>query len=524
MFGAKRKVARKIKVQDDEDEQPTQSNNDTITQDTTPEEPPLLQASFKSRKPSALRKSTNITDDDSADTQPKDSTEDDEDSGGAPLRIRPSLGGRGASSKLKKRGSSSRLSFGPSTATTGDDDDGDSIMLGGTSLPYTPKKANPLAVAATENSAFKKGITKNNRLPLRSMETDEDRPRYSKEYLSELQNSTPNTPANLAADDDDVEMSLDPSELEGATVVDTTMATAGLAFLQPQTTVLTDAEILEKKERRSRLAAQAKAGGDDFISLSDDERGTGDSYLAVLSRKPAESTISAKKEKRLVADDNLDDDDSFFVEDGGLSLGRKAERAARRKKRADMQAMIASAEGVEDEETSDDSEAERRAAYEKAQTRAGMDGLAEEREQQRRRLGADGRTVQVPPKITPLPDLSVLVEDFKAKMGRKQLELQRMRAHINELRTEREGIEKREPEVQKLLNDAGERYKALMGGPTSSTTAEGGKAGQQEGTGDSVAAAKSLLEQAKPADTPGRGLESLGATPVRLAAGDQMEM
>ncbi|KAK6815729.1 nineteen complex-related protein 2-domain-containing protein [Apiospora arundinis] len=506
MFGAKRKVARKIKVQDDEDEQTPQSNNDTITQDTTPEEPPLLQASFKSRKPSALRKTTNITDDDSADTQPKDSTEDDENSGGAPLRIRPSLGGRGASSKLKKRGSSSRLSFGPSTATTGDDDDGDSIMLGGTSLPYTPKKANPLAVAATENSAFKKGITKNNRLPLRSMETDEDRPRYSKEYLSELQNSTPNTPANLAADDDDVEMSPRPL---GAR----------------RRHVLTDAEILEKKERRSRLAAQAKAGGDDFISLSDDERGTGDSYLAVLSRKPAESTISAKKEKRLVADDNLDDDDSFFVEDGGLSLGRKAERAARRKKRADMQAMIASAEGVEDEETSDDSEAERRAAYEKAQTRAGMDGLAEEREQQRRRLGADGRTVQVPPKITPLPDLSVLVEDFKAKMGRKQLELQRMRAHINELRTEREGIEKREPEVQKLLNDAGERYKALMGGPTSSTTTtEGGEAAQQENTGDSVAAAKSLLEQAKPADTPGRGLESLGATPVRLAAGDQMEM
>ncbi|KAK8112258.1 uncharacterized protein PG998_008715 [Apiospora kogelbergensis] len=510
MFGSKRKVARKITVQDDDDEQTTQSTNDTIAQDITPEEPPPLQASFKSRKPakqSALRKSTNIADDESTDNQPKDSTEDDEDGGGASLRIRPSLGGRGGSSKLKKRGSSSRLSFGPSAATTGDDDDGDSIMLGGTSLPYTPKKANPLAVAATENSAYKKGITKNSRLPLRSMETDEDRPRYSKEYLSELQNSTPNTPANLTAEDDDVEMSLDPSELEGATVVDTTMTTADAAFIPQPTAVLTDAEILEKKARRSRLAAQAQAGGDDFISLDDDERGAGDSYLA--------------KEKRLVADDNLDDDDSFFVEDGGLSLGRKAERAARRKRRADMQTLIASAEGAEGDDTSDDSEAERRAAYESAQTRAGMDGLAEEREQQRRRLGADGRALQVPPKITPLPDLSVLVEDFKAKMGRKQLELQRMRAHISELRTEREGIERREPEVQKLLNDAGERYKALMGGPTG-TAAEGSEGAQQENTGDSVAAAKSLLEQARPADTPGRGLESLGATPVRTA--DQMEM
>lgn len=486
MFGAKRK-ARKIKVQDD----------DEPTADT--------------QQPTAT-------------TAPV--TENDDD--GAPPRIRPSLGGRAGSSKLKKRGSSSRLSFGPSAAVSTGDDDEDSILLGNEPLPYTPKKVNPLTVAATENSAFKKGITKNSRLPLRSMETDEDRPRYSKEYLSELQSSTPNTPANLSSlkgtgtdgDDDDVEMSLDPSELEGATLVDTAMTTAGDFPTQPQTAVLTDAEILEKKARRLRLAAQAKAGGDDFISFSDDERGTGDSYLAVLSRKPAESTISTKKEKRLVADDNLDDDDSFFVEDGGLSLGKKAERAARRKKRSDMAAMIASAEGVEDEDTSDDSEAERRAAYEVAQTRAGMDGLADEREQQRRRLGVDRAAIQVPSKITPLPDLSVLVEEFKAQMGRKELELKRMRAHINELRTEREGIEKREPEVQKLLNDAGERYKSLVGGgpPTTSNPGEVGVA--QPENRDSVATAKSLLDQVRPADTPGRGLESLGATPVRT---DQME-
>ncbi|KAK8113494.1 nineteen complex-related protein 2 domain-containing protein [Apiospora sp. TS-2023a] len=471
MFGAKRKVARKIKVQDDDE--PT------------------------------------------ADTQqPTETTTTENDDDGAPPRIRPSLGGRAASSKLKKRGSSSRLSFGPSAAVTTGHDDEDSVLLGIEPIPYTPKKVNPLTVAATENSAYKKGITKNSRLPLRSMETDEDRPRYSKEYLSELQSSTPNTPANLSnfkgtgtddGDEDDVEMSLDPSELEGATVVDTTMATAGDFPTQPQTAVLTDAEILEKKARRLRLAAQAKAGGDDFISLSDDERGTGDSYLAVLSRKPAESTISTKKEKRLVADDNLDDDDSFFVEDGGLSLGKKAERAARRKKRSDMAAMIASAEGVEDEDTSDDSEAERRAAYEVAQTRAGMDGLADEREQQRRRLGFDRAAIQVPPKITPLPDLSVLVEEPIS----------------TPLRTEREGIENREPEVQKLLNDAGERYKSLVGGgpSTSNNGAEGGE--PQQDNGDSVAAAKSLLDQVRPADTPGRGLESLGATPVRA---DQMEM
>ncbi|KAH8681987.1 nineteen complex-related protein 2-domain-containing protein [Xylariales sp. PMI_506] len=521
-FGAKRK-ARKITVQDDDDHN---DSTPTATSDSLAfDQGPALQATFKSRpfKQSALRKSINIADDASTDNQPKDSTEDDED-GGAPLLARPSLGARAGSSKIKKRAApSSRLSFGPSAAATGDDDD--AMVLGEEPLPvFTPKKSG-LTAAATENSAKKKGITKNARLPLRSMETDEDRPRYSKEYLSELQSSTPNTPANIATlhleDDADVEMSLDPSELEGATVVETNLVSS--AIPESQTAILTEAEVREKKERRARLAKQG--GEDDFISLSDDNdgRGAGDSYISVLAKRhPASSTsISQKKEKRLVADDNLDEDDSFFVEDGGLSLGAKAERAARRKKKADIASMIATAEGDDGDDTSDDSEAERRAAYEAAQTRAGMDGLAEEREQQRRRLAGKhgGGVIPVPPKITPLPDLSVLVEEFRARMGRKEVELQRMRARIDELRKEREGIERREPEVQQLLNDAGERYRALMeGGAGDGETAATGGAG-------GVDAAKSLLERARGTDTPGRGLESLGgSTPVTAPQQREVEM
>ncbi|KAI0126975.1 nineteen complex-related protein 2-domain-containing protein [Xylariales sp. AK1849] len=505
---AKRK-ARKITVQEDDD-QTTQLPTTSISQDFSQE--PALQAAFKSRpfKQSSLRQSINIADD--GDDRPKDAPEDEED-GGAPLRVRPSLGGRAGSSKVKKRASSSRLSFGLSAVASGGDDD--AMVIGEDSPVFTPKKSSS-AAAALENSAMKRGITKNNRLPLRSMDTEEERPRYSKEYLSELQQSTPNTPANhdtlLITDDDDAQMSLDPSELEGATVVSIPAAEA-------RTTVLTESEIREKKERRARLAQQA--GAEDFISLSDDERGTGDSYLTLLSkRQPA--TISQKKEKRLVTDENLDEDDSFFVEDGGLSLGAKAEREARRKKRADMASMIAHAEGADEAETSDDSEAERRAAYEAAQTRAGMDGLAEEREQQRRRLGQNGAAVQIPPRITPLPDLSVLVEEFKAKMGRKELELQMTRARMEELKREREGIERREPEVQGLLNQTGERYRELMEGAPTADAAVG--YGNGSANGDSVAAAKSLLEQTRnPGDTPGRGLESLGTTPLR-APPMEMEM
>ncbi|CAJ2500743.1 Uu.00g035960.m01.CDS01 [Anthostomella pinea] len=522
-FGGKRK-ARKITVQDDEDESPPVAS---LNPPAEPQEP-ALQASFKtSRKPfkqSSLRKSINVSDeapaaeDPSTATHPKDEPEDTED-GGAPLRIRPSIG-RTVSTKSKKRQSASRLSFGPSE-TTGDDD---AMVLG--EEVFTPKKAT-LGASATENSAYKKGISKNlplNRLPMRSIDSDDNRPRYSKEYLSELQSSTPNTPQNISrlqpASDD--EMSLDPSELEGAMVVDTMTAAPS------NTAVLTEAQVREKKERRARLAKHGGRDTDDFISLSDDERDAGDSYLSVLSRKTHHTAVISNGSKpkkssdtRLIAEDeDLGEGYDDFVEDGGLSLGKKAEREARRRQRAEMASLITTAEGGASDHESDDSEAERLAAYEAAQTRAGMDGLAEEREQQRRRLGggAEG-VVQVPPRITSLPDLSVLVQEFKAQMRRKEEELGRMRARIEELRVEREGVLQREPEVQRLLNEAGERYKALMMPGTSTPGVPGDGDVGGGNAEDNVASAKSLLDQVRGSggDTPRgeRGLESLGTTPVR---------
>ncbi|KAI2469557.1 nineteen complex-related protein 2-domain-containing protein [Annulohypoxylon bovei var. microspora] len=532
-FGAKRR-ARKITVQDDDDTIPTDSLN-------PPEEPqaPALQPTFKTNrrpfKQSALRKSINIdkVDDGTSITRKaKDDAEDDED-GGAPLRVRPQLG-RSGSTKIKKRASSSRLSFGGAGEEVSADED--SMILG--EEVSTPKRSTTLAHAAVENSAFRKGI-KNlplNRLPMRSTDTDEDRPRYSKEYLSELQMSTPNTPQDLSKlqPTSDDEMSLDPSELEGALIVETT---ASQLAPPKNTSILTEAEIQEKKSRRARLAKEgAHRDTDDFISLSDDDndssRGPGDSYLTLLSRRSDRTT--KKDATRLVAEDeDLGEGFDEFVEDGGLSLGKKAERESRRRRRAEMASLITAAEGGDDGDESDDSEAERRAAYEAAQTRAGMDGLAEEREQQRRRLGAAaayGQTIAIP-KITPLPDLSVLVAEFKASVRRKEEEMMRLKARIGELKAEREGIEEREPEVQRLLNEAGERYRVLMAGGAEARTTNGGGGSNGDGNGvvgasaeDNVAAARSLLDQARGGmDSPGqRGLESLGTTPVRQRS--QMEM
>ncbi|KAI1454822.1 nineteen complex-related protein 2-domain-containing protein [Annulohypoxylon moriforme] len=529
-FGSKRK-ARKITVQDDDDDIiPTDSLN-------PPEEPqePALQPSFKTNrrpfKQSSLRKSINIDkieNDTSTPKMVKDETEDEED-GGAPLRIRPT--GKSGSTKIKKRASGSRLSFGGPVEEASADED--SMVLG--DEVSTPKRPTTLAHTAVENSAYKKGI-KNlplNRLPMRSTDTDEDRPRYSKEYLSELQMSTPNTPQDLSKlqPTSDDEMNLDPSELEGALIVETSTTQSA----PPKTTtILTEAEIQEKKSRRARLAKEGqRRDTDDFISLSDDEnadgRGPGDSYLTVLSQR---QDRKSKDHTRLIAEDeDLGEGFDEFVEDGGLSLGKRAEREARRKRRAEMASLITAAEGGTDEE-SDDSEAERRAAYEAAQTRAGMDGLAEEREQQRRRLGAAamyGQSIAIP-KITPLPDLSELIEEFKVKVKRKEEEMERLKARIEEIRTEREGIEKREPEVQRLLNEAGERYRVLMAGGTIETTngdGDGGNSGNGvigASTEDNVTAAISLLEQTRGGiNSPGqRGLESLGTTPVRQPS--QMEM
>ncbi|KAJ1330866.1 U2-type post-mRNA release spliceosomal complex [Microdochium nivale] len=565
-FASKRK-ARKITVQDDDEDDASSgglaSPLPAPTSESEPE-PPLLQATFKSRKPfkqSSLRRSINVNEPNASALAGSTTDDGDEDEGtSSPVVRRPILGRSASTKSTKRQSSSSRLSFGPSTAGVGEDgdnDDGDSILLGEQpSATFTPKKPAPgLIQTASENSAIKRGMARNsllpglNRLAMRSADSGDDnddgRPRYSKEYLSELQNSTPNTPQNIktfhhmALEDD--EMSLDPSELEGAMIVDTEPASSRAspqpgASKQTTTAVLTEAEIREKKERRARLAKQGGSAGDDFISLSDDDdssgrrRTVGESYLTVLSRQTHHSSSSSKKkESRLRADDeDLGEGFDEFVDDGGLSLGRKAERAARRKQRADMASMIETAEGTAagadglDAEDSDDSEAERRAAYEKAQTRAGMDGLKRADTTQ-----GNNATQLPPPKITPLPDLSVLAADFKAKMARKEAELQRMRARIDELRAERDGVLAREPEVQRLLNEAGERYRALIVAPATGTdgaaaaAATTGGAGENDhegGGGGGIAAARSLLDRVRGGDTPihnARGLDSLGTTPTR---------
>jgi hypothetical protein len=132
------------------------------------------------RKPfrqSGLRKSFNPADSESLGDAP--AANDDEDDG--PVVVRPAIS-RSGSLKGKKKPKSSRLSFGGDDSTAGDDEPTE---------VFTPKKL-PLG-RALENSAIKRGLgTKG--LPMRSIGDEDDRPKYSKEYLEELQSSTPHTP------------------------------------------------------------------------------------------------------------------------------------------------------------------------------------------------------------------------------------------------------------------------------------------------------------------------------------------
>lgn len=306
-------------------------------------------------------------------------------------------------------------------------------------------------------------------------EEEDDRPRYSKEYLAELQSTTPNTPqdvSTLVINDPD-EMELDASELEGAMIVDSPSAPPA----KTETTILTDAEIREKKERRARLAQEQG-----FLSMEDDDDG---------------NRLRPKKEEtRLKADDEeLGEGFDDYVEDGGLSLGKRAERERKKQERQKMAELINNAEG-HDSDSSADSEAERRIAYEAAQTRAGMDGLKKPRKDPHSELA------QIPPKITPLPVLSECIARLQATMKAMQEDVQNKTRRVQQLQGERQDILKREGEVQALLDETGKKYQEAMG-----------KGKIENGT--SADAVPRNIELAGE-----RGLESLGTTPRRMGGED----
>ncbi len=342
-----------------------------------------------------------------------------------------------------------------------DDDDAPAVV-------FTPKKSN-LSRQAVEKNALRKSLApslSSEHLPFRQTE---ERPSYSKNYLDELKTSTPSTPKDLK--------SLSDVEDGQSKALDLAAKFGSDPELQQDSAIPTDAEIREKKERRARLAKE-----EEYINLSDDDESN---EISLLPQKQ-------KPETRLVRDDeDIAEGFDEFVDDGRVALGKKAEREQKRRQEAQMRELINEAEGSSDEDT-DDSEAERKAAYEAAQTRAGMDGLRKEDPYAR------PRRPKTPPKITPLPTLTACLERLQASLASMQYTKMQKIKRMEELQREKADIAVREEEIQRLLKEAGENYEKLR---AEAGLAEGEHRNGQRMIGDGTS-------------TPGRGLESLGNTPI----------
>jgi hypothetical protein len=233
-------------------------------------------------------------------------------------------------------------------------------------------------------------------------------------------------------------------------------------------------------------------------------QGTDGDYIALDGSDGSEDDRlpNKKKDSRLMAEDeDLGEGYDEFVEDGGLSLGRAAERKARLRRKKEMADLIASAEGADSDdngvgENSDDS-LDRRAEYEAAQRRKGMGVEA---------LNAGDEELgglDMIPKMRPLPDLKECLQRMKDLVQGLEDDVRQKRARIASLQREREEVVRREEEVQDILNQAGAKYQAVLGSRPGAATVS-----PLPGAGMSIPPG---LVPSVPVE---RGLESFGTTPT----------
>lgn len=315
--------------------------------------------------------------------------------------------------------------------------------------------------------AVERSAAQRNQLPLGDAEKlserfgrDQDRPSYSSDYLKELRDSTPSTP-KLTDDEKDK-------------TVDVAAKFGELMTVSGQSAIPSAAEIREKKARRARLAMEHTANSteEDFMSL--DAGVVSDDDWDAIAR--GERVAEKEKDTRLVRDDE-DFAEGFeeYVEDGKISLGKKAEREQKRKQREAMRELIDDAEGPSDEE---DSDVEEKAAYEATQTKAAIG----------QKLDID--RPRTPPKMTSLPRLASSFDRLRTSLAAMESAKTQMISRMEDLRKEKADIAIREVEIQGMIKEAGDNYERLKK-----------EAGVAATNGDASAGA---LEKS-------RGLESIGA-------------
>ncbi|KXS98883.1 hypothetical protein AC578_10870 [Pseudocercospora eumusae] len=370
---------------------------------------------------------------------------DDEEDGSA---AQPDSAVKRPNSKSRKP-SSLRQSFGYSAVD--DDEDSEAVV--------TPKRKDLSRIAVHKNAAKRSSLLATP-LPRREAEDEDERPSYSAASLQQLRDNTPSTPQDFSsATNRDVEdvskstQSLDLSSKFGSSLARYQQFSASSAI--PSAT-----EIAEKKARRARLAKEQQA--EEYISLDPDDPDLDEEDLdpnvmrdehGKLVLKPKDKYGMA--ETRLVRDDeDIMENFDEFTEDGGISLGRKAEAEAERKRRQDMATQIAEAEGATDDE-SDDSERERRDAYEATQTKHGSYARNTADSE-----GPDQRP-KTPPIITPLPTLEGAIERLRKQLSDMQTSRMQKLQEMENLQREKIRLAEEEVRIQRALKETAEKFEQL---------------------------------------------------------------
>lgn len=332
-------------------------------------------------------------------------------------------------------------------------DDNDSSEASGV---VTPRRTNLSKVAIQRSAASRLAAD----VPFRhSRDASEDRQTYDSTTLAELRQSTPSTPkpdSDLLPDTANEPVTSGENAIDLASKFGSSLARYSTPSAIPSAT-----EIAEKKARRARLAREQ-----DFISLSandsdiHDDDDLDDNVIrdehGKLILKPTEKYA----ETRLVRDDeDIFENFDSFTSDGRIALGRDAEKADAQRRRTEMAGLIADAEaqsdGVEDgEDPADDSELERHAAFEDAQTRSGTYATRHADE-------ADAARPVTPPRIAPLPTLDSVMTRLKARLEDMQVARAVKAQELEKLRAERTQIEKDEVRVQSALKETAEKYESM---------------------------------------------------------------
>ncbi|KAK4499395.1 hypothetical protein PRZ48_009909 [Zasmidium cellare] len=344
-----------------------------------------------------------------------------------------------------RKSTSLRQSFGPSAVE--DEEDSEAAVI-------TPKKSNVSRIAIQRNASKRSSLLAS-QIPARNSEDEEDRPSYSAASLQELKDSTPSTPQNADPTSDTAiehvssgTQALDISSKFGSS----------LARYQQSSAIPSATEIAEKKARRARLAKEQQA--EEFISLDPDDPDLDDEDDNVMKDENGRLVLKPKDkygqlESRLVADDeDIMENFDEFTEDGRIALGRKAEAEAARRRKQEMAAQIAEAEGASDAE-SDDSERERNEAFENAQTKHGT------YVQNANSSDPADLRPKTPPIITPLPTLDGAIERLRKQLSEMQSSRMQKLQAMEHLQREKIRLAEEEVRIQRALKETAEKFEEL---------------------------------------------------------------